>query len=46
MMIWYTIEKLMHKIKAIPIDDRISIGIKYHIHLDLGYADDVKVTVD
>ncbi len=36
----------MRKIKAISKDVIISIGIKYHIHLDLEYTDDVKVRAD
>lgn len=36
----------MRKIKAISKDVTISIGIKCHIHLDLGYTDDVKIRVD
>jgi hypothetical protein len=36
----------MRKIKAISKDVMISVGIKYHIHLDLGYTDDVKVRVN
>jgi hypothetical protein len=42
----YTIEKLQRKIKAISIDMMISMGIKCHIHLDLGHADDVKMEFD
>jgi len=46
MTIYYTIEKLRRKIKAISKDVMISGEIKCHIHLDLGYADDVKMRVD
>jgi hypothetical protein len=45
MTMYYTIEKLRRKIKAISKDVTISVEIKCHIHLDLGYADDVKMSV-
>jgi hypothetical protein len=45
-MICYTIKKIISKIKAISKDVTISIGIKCHIHLDLGYTDDVKIRAD